>query len=148
MINQPSGCLECETGYISVFKEKFLKQQFCIQNDFLSTNGDVSSEKFVKNCLVNYFDEVQGKIRCKQCKENFLLASGKCIEITIDPALLEKIGECEIFNYYTRRCDKCKDYHFLNGGICYKGFLPNCMTYISMNQCETCETGFVALSLN
>lgn len=58
------------------------------------------------------------------------------------------MGECAEFDYYTRRCSKCKDYYFLNGGICYKGFISNCKEYISINKCFICDDGYVALNLN
>lgn len=76
------------------------------------------------------------------------MVSGKCIEIQVDPELEKIVGECKVFNYYTKRCDECKDEHFLNGGICYKGYLANCQIYQTMNQCLKCHAGFVALTLN
>ena len=48
---------------------------------------------------------------------------------------MSKVGECEVFNYYTRRCDKCKLGYFLNAGVCYKGFIPNCAEFESINKC-------------
>ena len=108
----------------------------------------LTSDKFVDNCLVNYNDSVTNKIRCKKCKDNFLMISGKCLTVTVDASTLEKVGECEIFDYYTRRCAKCKDLYFLNGGICYKGFIANCLQYTSINKCKVCEEGYVALQLN
>lgn len=61
---------------------------------------------------------------------------------------MSKVGECEVFNYYTRRCDKCKLGYFLNAGVCYKGFIPNCAEFESINKCIKCNEGYVVLTLN
>ena len=52
---KPSGCLKCESGFIATFKQKYLQQKFCIENEYLKTNYVASSDKFVEKCLINYF---------------------------------------------------------------------------------------------
>ena len=92
-------------------------------------------------------DSTLNKVRCLKCADTYTLVSGKCILITVDNETLNLVGECESFDYYTQRCSKCKNYYFLNGGICYKGFIANCLVYNSISKCSECEVGYVALAL-
>ena len=50
----------------------------------MSSLGAASSDKFVEHCAKNYIDKNINKIRCLECIDEYLLVSGKCLEISID----------------------------------------------------------------
>ena len=146
--DKPSGCYICESDYISTFDPKLAEKNFCIENTSLKTKNILTSDKFVDNCISNFYDLSLNKIRCKKCLEGFLLVSGKCITIVEDLELLKSVGECDQFDNYTHRCVVCQKGFFLNGGVCYKGYIPNCTEYLSMFKCKKCEVGYAPLTLN
>ena len=146
--DKPSGCYICESGYVAAFDPKLSAKNFCVENTSLKTKGVLTSDKFVENCISNFYDLTLNKIRCKKCLEGFLLIIGKCVKIVEDLELLKSVGECDEFDNYTHRCVVCQKGFFLNGGVCYKGYIPNCTEYLSMFKCKKCEIGYAPLTLN
>ena len=70
---KPSGCYECNSGYIAASLPAFTNTHMCVKNESLATNNTVTSDKFVTNCESNYYDNVLNKIRCLKCSTDYIL---------------------------------------------------------------------------
>ena len=112
------------------------KCKICLDNFFLSTNGDCYSNDttdcitVVNNCFE--CDEVD-KFICKNCINNYSLKNSECLNNTHCLISIEQCIECN--NTDNKFCKKCNTGFTLYNGICLSK--TNCL--FSINKCIECD---------
>ena len=92
----------------------------------------------ISNCTTA--DPQDPSSRCNICETGYVLDTkygDSCLQITVLNCASSIIGE-------SHTCTTClPGYYLLDPTSCQKGQIPNCSTYSSEKECETCQLGFV-----
>lgn len=136
------GCQKCENKFVLVNFKK--AQQICVRNKFIEVKsaGDVVSKIFVNNC--DFYGIADSVVICRKCKTGFVpQANGRaCIADTIFP-------NCKVISNGATTCSTCIDqfYYDSSASGCVKGAINNCVVYQDKNNCATCASGYLAVSV-
>ncbi len=104
----------------------------CLPVAFNDSGNCVQSPNGINGC-VSYSD----LSTCDKCAKDKYLENNTCLEVPSE----NKIAGCE-FYATSSTCSECLSGYFLSGTDCELAGAKNCLTYASVNACETCPPGF------
>lgn len=117
-LNQPI-CLSCEKNYVPINNGKNCSLLYIISS-------------YILNCLNVTFDQ-----KCLTCSPNFYNIDDQCLPVDQKNIIFN----CEFYST-NQLCSKCIFGWFVYNNTCILPFAQNCLTFASINACQSCPDGF------